>query len=124
MELTDIVTAVVLGAMLGVSMVGLYIWSLYRRIKNEIDRVVKEVVREAEQHIVGLTVERENGRIYCYLEDGTFVAQGIDLTEIKTAFALRFPDKTAYLDKGDPEVIAELRKQIDELRKNETSPSV
>jgi hypothetical protein len=124
MEFTDIVTAVVIGAMFGVGMVGLYIWTLYQRLKREIDRVVKEVIQEAEQHIVGLTVERENGQIYCYLKDGTFVAQGVDLNEIKTVFALRFPDKTAYLDKGDPEVIAELQKQIDELRKNETSPSV
>ena len=124
MEIGDIVVSILIGIGIGFGMIVVYAWYLYRDLKSRVDRMIEEVVREAEQHIVGLTVERENGQIYCYLEDGTFVAQGVDLNEIKTAFSLRFPDKTAYLDKGDEEVIAELRKQIDELKKNETSPSI
>jgi hypothetical protein len=60
--------------------------------------------------------------IFCYSkEDNQFICQGATLTEIREAFKSRFPDRTAYLDGGDPEVVAELRAELTKLGANENS---
>ena len=43
------------------------------------------------------------------------------MAEIKQAFEIRFPDKTAFLAGGEEELVKELRNQLKEL--NEASPS-
>jgi len=60
-----------------------------------------------------VTVERENGIIYCYNKnDNQFICQGANLSEIKAAFKARFPDRTAYLDGGNLELVEELRTEL------------
>jgi hypothetical protein len=122
MELMDIVVIVLVGIGIGFGMLGLYIWVLYQRIKGRVDEMVNQVIQEAEANLVGIDIEVDQGRYFCYnSEDKQFVCQGTTVAEIRTAFQARFPGKTAYLAGGDPRVVAELKTQLLKLGINENS---
>lgn len=124
MELMDIVVAVAVGALLGVGIVGMYIWFLYHKLKNRIDQMINEVINEAEDNLVGLDIEVDRGVYFCYnSEDKQFICQGNTVAELREGFRLRFPGKTAYLAGGDPRVVEELKTELLKLGINENSSS-
>ena len=87
--------------------------------------MVEEVVREAEENLIGLDIEVDNGVYFCYNnQDKQFVCQGTTVQEIKQAFRDRFPTKTAYLAGGDPAVVAELKTELLKLAINEPNNNV
>lgn len=119
----DIVVVMLIGVGIGVGMIVLYAWYLYQDLKGRIDRMIKEVVDEAAADMVGLDIEVDRGRYFCYnSEDKQFVCQGGTVAEIKQAFEARFPGKTAYLAGGDPVVVEQFRTELLKLRINENSP--
>jgi hypothetical protein len=120
----DIVVIVLVSIGIGFSMLGLYIWVLYQRIRGRVDEMVNQIINEAEANLVGLDIEVDNGVYFCYNnEDKQFVCQGATVAEIRTAFQSRFPGKTAYLAGGDPRVVAELKTELLKLGINENSTS-
>lgn len=122
MELNDIIAGILMGIGIAFAMSGLYIWILYQRIRGRIDRMIAEVVDEATADIVGLEIEVDRGRYFCYnSEDKQFVCQGSTVEEIKQAFSERFPGKTAYLAGGDPVVVEQFRTELKKLSTNENS---
>jgi hypothetical protein len=122
MELVDILIAISIGVLIGFGMLGLYIWVLYQRIKSRVDEMVTQIINEAEAELVGLDIEVDQGRYFCYnSKDKQFVCQGSTVGEIKQAFQSRFPNKTAYLAGGDPEVIATIKTELLKLGINENS---
>jgi hypothetical protein len=122
MELNEIVGGILMGIGIGFVMLGLYIWILFQRIKGRIDRMIKEVVDEAAAELVGLDIEVDQGRYFCYnSEDKQFVCQGNTVEEIKRAFTERFPGKTAYLAGGDPAVVEQFKTELLKLSINENS---
>ena len=124
MELMDILIAVGVGVVLGISIVGIYIWSLYQRLRTEIDQLVDYAMQQAEADMVGLDIEIDQGVYFCYNNaDKQFVCRGNTIAEIKQAFQKRFPNKTAYLAGGDPAVIAEFKTELLKLAIDENSPS-
>jgi hypothetical protein len=124
MELMDIVVGILMGISIGVVVLGIYVWILYQRIKNRVDRMIQEVLDEATETLVGIEVELDKGVYFCYnSEDKQFVCQGTTVSEIRQAFQDRFPGKTAYLAGGDPTVVAQFRTELTELRSNENSSS-
>ena len=124
MEFINIATAIFIGAILGIGIVGLYIYMLYQRLKKEIDRLVSEVVQEAEANLVGVDIEVDKGVYFCYnSKDKQFICQGTTVKEIREGFQRRYPNKTAYLAGGDPAVVAELKTELLKLAINENSPS-
>ena len=83
--------------------------------------MVKQIIQEAEADLVGLDIELDNGTYFCYNHtDKQFVCQGGTVAEIRQAFQNRFPEKTAYLAGGDPEVVAEFRTELLKLSINDT----
>ena len=124
MELSEIVATVLIGIGIGVGMVILYAWHLYRDLKSRIDRMIAEVIRETEAELIGLNIEVDKGVYFCYnSEDKQFVCQGTTVSEIRQAFQDRFPGKTAYLAGGDPTVVAQFRTELKQSSSNENSPS-
>jgi hypothetical protein len=125
MELNDIIAGILMGIGIAFVMLGLYIWILYQRIRGRIDRMIAEVVDEATADIVGLEIEVDRGRYFCYnYEDKQFVCQGNTVEEIKQAFSERFPGKTAYLAGGDPAVVEQFRTELAQLSIHESKPNV
>jgi hypothetical protein len=124
MELMDIVAGILMGIGIGLVVLGIYVWVLYQRIKNRVDRMIQEVLDEAAETLVGIEVELDKGVYFCYnSEDKQFVCQGTTVSEIRQAFQDRFPGKTAYLAGGDPTVVAQFRTELTQLRSNENSSS-
>jgi len=125
MELGDIVVAILIGVGIGFGMVVLYACYLYRDLKKRVDRMIREVIEEAEADLIGLDIEVDNGVYFCYNnKDKQFICQGTTVAEIRRAFQARFPDKTAYLAGGDPEVVATFKTELLRLAIDENSPSV
>jgi len=125
MEISDILIFVGVGVLLGISAAGLYVWSLYQRLRTEIDQLVDCAMQQAEADMVGLDIEVDQGVYFCYnTTDKQFVCRGNTAAEIKESFRLRFPNKTAYLAGGHPEVIAKFRAELSTIRSDENTPSV
>jgi hypothetical protein len=124
MELMDILTAIGIGTLIGFGIIGFYVWYLYQRIRGRVDDMVKQIIQEAEDNMVGLDIEVDKDTYFCYNnEDKQFICQGKTVAEIRQAFQARFPGKTAYLAGGDPRVVEQLKTELLKLAQNETSTS-
>ena len=122
MELGDFVVTVLIGIGAGLGMVMLYAWFIYRDLKSRVDQMIAEVLAEAEADLIGLDIELDNGKYFCYNnKDKQFICQGETVAEIKQAFQARFPGKTAYLAGGDPEVVATFKTELLKLATDENS---
>ena len=124
MELMDILTAIGIGTLIGVGIIGFYVWILYQRIKGRVDDMVDQIIQEAESNLIGLDIEVDKDTYFCYnSEDKQFICQGKTVAEIRQAFGARFPTKTAYLAGGDPAVVAHFKTELLKLAINENSTS-
>ena len=104
---------IVLGIFLGMGLAGLLIYLYVRGLVREVMAELDTHIERAASTLMPVIVERMNGVIFCYSkEDNQFICQGTTLTEIREAFKSRFPDKTAYLDGGDEELVKELREEL------------
>jgi len=113
MELMDILTAIGIGTLIGFGIIGFYVWYLYQRIKGRVDDMVKQIIQEAEDNMVGLDIEVDKDTYFCYNnEDKQFICQGKTVAEIRQAFQARFPGKTAYLAGGDPAVVEHFKTEL------------
>jgi hypothetical protein len=122
MELGNIVVTILIGVGIGFGMVVLYVWYLYRNLKNQVDQMIAQVLAEAEADLVGVDIEVDNGVYFCYNNtDKQFICRGNTVAEIKQAFRERFPTKTAYLAGGDPEVVAHFKTELLKLSVDENS---
>jgi hypothetical protein len=122
--MSDIVIQILIGVGIGFGFVVLYAGYLYRDLKKRVDKMIEEVIAEHEANMVGLDVEIDNGRYFCYnSKDKQFVCQGATVGEIAVAFRARFPGKTAYLAGGEPEVVEQFKAELLKLVTNETSTS-
>ena len=125
MELNEIVGGILMGIGIGFVVLGLYIWYLYYKLKSRIDRMIAEVIEEAEADLIGLDIEVDKGVYFCYNHnDKQFVCQGSTVAEIKQAFQSRYPGKTAYLAGGDPTVVATFKTELLKLAMDESKPNV
>jgi hypothetical protein len=123
MELNEILGGILMGIGIGFVVLGLYIWILFQRIKGRVDHMVKQIIQQAEDDLIGLDIELDNGTYFCYNHtDKQFVCQGGTVAEIRRAFQDRFPGKTAYLAGGDPAVVDNFKTELLRLSVNENSP--
>ena len=114
--------AVIIGVGIGIALVMLYAWSVYRGLVRRVDRMVLDMVAEAENSMIGLDVELDRGVYFCYnSKDQQFVCQGRTVAEIRQVFGARFPTKTAYLAGGDPAVVEQFKTELLRLSTNENS---
>ena len=108
-DIGAIIVGILIGAALAVLLIYLYIRGLVIQVMQELDAHIER----AAGTLMPVIVERMNGVIFCYSkEDNQFICQGTTLAEVRAAFKARFPDKTAYLDGGDEELVKELREEL------------
>ena len=108
-EIGTIIIGMLIGAGLAILLIYLYIRGLIHQVMSELDAHIEK----AASTLMPVIVERMNGMIFCYSkENNQFICQGSTLTEIRAAFKARFPDRTAYLDGGDEELVKELREEL------------
>jgi len=125
MELNEIVGGILMGIGIGFIVLGLYIWILFQRIRGRVDDMVKQIIQEAEDNMVGLDIELDRDTYFCYnSKDQQFICQGKTVAEIRKAFQARFPTKTAYLAGGDPAVVEQFKTELLKLAINEPNNNV
>jgi len=112
---------ILIGIGLGIAFSILVVNWMFERIASRLEAGIES---RLEKHI-GINVEVDNGMIYCYNSDtDQFLCQGQTLEEIRQVFQERFPDKTAYLNGGDPDIVTQWKKQLlNENRSNVRSTS-
>ena len=108
-DFANIILGIFIGVVLAIVLIYLYIRGLVHEVMAEVDAHIEK----AAGALMPVIVERMNGVIFCYSkEDNQFICQGATLAEVRAAFKARFPDKTAYLDGGDEELVKELREEL------------
>jgi hypothetical protein len=121
MELSEIIGGILMGIGIGFVVLGLYIWILFQRVQGRVDRMVDQIIQEAEADLIGLDIEVDKGVYFCYnSKDKQFVCQGTTVAEIRQVFGERFPTKTAYLAGGDPAVVEHFKTELLKLAINDT----
>ena len=106
----------IFGILLGIVIAGILIYLYIRGLILSVMRELDEHIERAANTLMPVIIERENGVLFCYdKQDKQFICQGTSVAEIREAFGRRFPDKTAYLDGGDEELVKELREELKEL---------
>lgn len=127
-DITSFIVAILLGLGLGIGAVVLYVWFALRRFHSNINEMIKETLEEVKSSLVGIIIEEHNGQLYAYRDsDRQFLCQGANLMEIRQKFQEQYPDQTAFLTGGDPDLIERLKSElaaIKEKEKNESSVSV
>ena len=119
--LFDILVNVVVGYVIA----RLVIWALVKRMEANLEAEIHTLVdRIVDDILVLATVEVDGNQYLCYNSNtNEFLCQGINLREIATNFAARFPAKKLAIHNGDATAVETLKKQMEEL-KNENSSSV
>jgi hypothetical protein len=93
-----------------------------RRIEARIVEELGEIAQDLEEEkLIALTVEVDGDQFLCYnAQTMTFVCQGRDLEEIRERFRERFPSKSAAIYNGDESALTVLKKQLSELKKEQS----
>lgn len=117
-DLSVMLLGILIGAALAVLFVYLYIRNLVLKVMQELGEHIDQV----SESLVPVTIERDNGLLYCYNQaDHQFICQGTTMKEIRAAFHQRFPDKTAYLAGGEETLVEELREELKKLKLQEVT---
>jgi hypothetical protein len=121
-NLMMIVGNILIGIGLGLGLIAFVAWRVIRRFENEMREIVRDAVQEVEDSLVGIIVEEEAGKLYCYREeDRQFVCQGNNIMEVRTAFNQMYPNKTAYLAGGDPALVERIKAELASIKEKETN---
>ena len=96
-------------------------WVAQRMITRLLEQVEKELPTAADNKLkVNLEFEQDIYFLY-NSEDGSFIAQGNDLLELKKHLNQRFPNRTIAIVNGDPVALKNLGQQIKEFNENSNS---
>lgn len=119
--LLDILVNVVIGYVIA----RLVIWVLVKRMEAKLEAELETLVdRIVDDILVLATIEVDGNQYLCYNSNtNEFICQGVDLREIATNFSARFPTKKLAIYNGDATAVEALKKQMEEL-KNENSSGV
>jgi hypothetical protein len=121
-DITTIVANALIGIGIGLAILAFVVWRIIRKFETDLRAVVREAVAEVEANMIGLIVEQEGEVIYAYTEqDRQFVCQGATVEEIRAGFRSRYPEKTAYLAGGDPELVERFKTELLQAKAKEHS---
>lgn len=71
---------------------------IYFEVKDEIQQEELRLLREAEQRIINVKIEKQGDMFYLFsTKDDSFVAQGLNIEEIKKHMELRFKDRFVFV---------------------------
>jgi hypothetical protein len=96
-------------------------WMAQRTIAKILDQIEQEKEHETDNQL-RVDVEFEQNIYFLYnSDDGSFVAQGNNLQELKTNLQHRFPDRLVNIVKGDEDIMKRLSSEIENLNQTKTA---
>jgi metal-dependent amidase/aminoacylase/carboxypeptidase family protein len=97
-------------------------WMAQRVVDEFMEKFEQAAEEKAEDNQLSVEVEFEQNIYFLYnSDDGSFVAQGNDLLDLRKHLNQRFPDRTIKIVKGDPAVLERLKEQIANLSNTDDS---
>ncbi len=97
-------------------------WMARRAIDQFVERFADAVEEKDEDNQMRVDVEFDQNIYFLYNSDnGSFVAQGNNLLDLRENLEQRFPNRTINIVKGDPTVLAALKNQIKDINENSNS---
>lgn len=97
-------------------------WMAGRVIDRLLTEVEKQTVEAVDNNKLKVNLEFEQDIYFLYNnEDGSFIAQGNNLVELKQHLQQRFPNRTIAIVNGDPVALKNLGQQIKEFNENSNS---
>lgn len=111
--MSDMVIGIVIGVVIGLVaayfLLQFMLSILLRRSEERLDMLVK-AIEQATVNQIAARVEEEGGVFYVYnAKDGSFMAQGSSLTELRERIEARWPDATVHVTEGETEVLERLK---------------
>ena len=105
----EFVVGVAAGVVVTVVVAVWVVKGLVSRAEADIDSIVAEIKKTAE-NIIPARVEQHDGVFYVYnTRDGSFIAQGTSIAEIKARIEERMKDATVMVTEGDADVLRQLQ---------------
>ena len=105
----EFLTGMIAGVVIAVVVAVWVVRSLVTRAEADIESILAEVKKTAE-HIIPARIEQHDGVFYVYnTRDGSFIAQGASISEIKSRIEERMKDATVMVTEGDTDVLQRLR---------------
>jgi hypothetical protein len=106
----EFIVMFIIGAAAGVMLMILYIAYRFKMILNELDKYIEEATNSV---LLGITVEKHNDTYRFYrAKDNQFMLQTVTLDNIREVFSKQFPNKTCYVEGGDPEAVEQLKREL------------
>ncbi len=98
-------------------------WLARRAIDQFVEKLadISEEQEESNQQL-RVNIEFEQNIYFLYNSDnGSFVAQGNDLLDLKKNLQQRFPNRTITIVKGDSDAMETLKRQLKDFNENSNS---
>jgi len=101
------------------------VWWFLRRINARLDAQIQDLLKQAEELLVGIEVEVDNNQYFFYnIKDKSFICQGVTAEQLRQGFMSRCPNRNAYFAGGDERAIEYLTQEFARLKEqDETSHS-
>ena len=121
----DILFGSILGFLVGILVSVLAVrWLVHRLIDRIADAIERDRSQESEAKEIKLKIEFDQNTYFMYnVTDGSFVAQGANIAQIRERLRERFPEYNATVVDGDPEAVEKLREEL-KLNPDENSNSI
>lgn len=68
-------------------------WHAVRTVNKLTEDMSEKIVDEFKKSVINITVEEQDGILYIYSKDGTFLAQGKTMEELEDILQKKFPGK-------------------------------
>lgn len=100
-------------------------WAIRWLARKAVDQLLEQFIEiqepEKDNHL-RVDLEFEQNIYFLYnSNDGSFVAQGNDLADLRSNLVKRFPNRNVTIVKGDPEIMKTLAQQLKENNENSSS---
>jgi hypothetical protein len=96
-------------------------WMAQRTIAKILDQIEQEKEHETDNQL-RVDVEFEQNIYFLYnSDDGSFVAQGNDLLDLRNNLYKRFPDRTITIVNGNSTAMETLKGQLENFEKTKTA---
>lgn len=97
-------------------------WMAQRAIDQFVTKFSQAVDEKTQSNQLRVDIEFDQDIYFLYnSDDGSFVAQGNNLLDLRKHLHQRFPGRTIEVVKGDPDALERLREQIKETNENSNS---
>ena len=97
-------------------------WMARRAIDQFVERFADAVEEKIEDNQLRVNVEFDQDIYFLYnSDDGSFVAQGTNLQELKQHLQQRFPNQSVNVVNGDKDILKRLSSEIEDFNQTKTT---